>query len=69
MISPFTHTLLIGTKLEVYTSSLAFGQMRQEIVDGVGQGFPALVFMIGTLAGMAGGFLALLALRLAVGAD
>ena len=29
----------------------------------------ALVFMIGTLAGMAGGFLTLLAFRLAGGAD
>ena len=35
----------------------------------LGQGFLALVFMIGTLAGMAGGFLALLAFRLASGAD
>ena len=33
----------------------------------LGQGFLALVFMIGTLAGMAGGFLALLAFRLAGG--
>ena len=33
------------------------------------RGFLALVFMIGTLAGMAGGFLALLAVRLASGAD
>ena len=32
-------------------------------------GFLALVFMIVTLAGMAGGFLALLAFRLAVGAN
>ena len=35
----------------------------------LGRGFLALVFMIGTLAGMAGGFLALLAVRLAGGAD
>ena len=35
----------------------------------LGQGFLALVFVIGTLAGMAGGFLALLAFRLAGGAD
>ena len=35
----------------------------------LGKGFIALVFMIGTLAGLAGGFLALLALRLAGGAD
>ena len=35
----------------------------------LGQGFLALVFMIGTLAGMAGGFLALLASRLAGGGD
>ena len=35
----------------------------------LGRGFLALVFMIGTLAGLAGGFLALLAVRLAVGAD
>ena len=35
----------------------------------LGSGFLALVFMIGTLAGMAGGFLALLAVRLASGAD
>ena len=35
----------------------------------LGQGFLALVFMIGTLAGMAGGFLALLAFRLAGGVD
>ena len=34
-----------------------------------GRGFLALVFMIGTLAGTAGGFLALLAVRLASGAD
>ena len=35
----------------------------------LGRGFLALVFMIGTLAGLAGGFLALLAVRLASGAD
>ncbi len=35
----------------------------------LGRGFLALVFMIGTLAGLAGGFLALLAFRLAGGAD
>ena len=35
----------------------------------LGQGFLALVFMIGTLAGLVGGFLALLAARLASGAD
>ena len=35
----------------------------------LGHGFLALVFMIGTLAGLAGGFLALLAFRLAGGAD
>ena len=35
----------------------------------LGGGFLALVFMIGTLAGLAGGFLALLAIRLAGGAD
>ena len=35
----------------------------------MGQGFLALVFMIGTLAGLVGGFLALLAFRLASGAD
>ena len=34
----------------------------------LGRGFLALVFMIGTLAGMAGGFLALLAFRLVGGA-
>ena len=33
----------------------------------LGRGFLALVFMIGTLAGLAGGFLALLAVRLAGG--
>ena len=31
----------------------------------MGQGFLALVFMIGTLAGLAGGFLVLMAFRLA----
>ena len=35
----------------------------------VGRGFLALVFMIGTLAGLAGGFLALMVFRLAGGAD
>ena len=35
----------------------------------LGRGFLALVFMIGTLAGLAGGFLALLVFRLAGGAD
>ena len=35
----------------------------------LGQGFLALVFMIGTLAGRAGGFLALLVFRLTGGAD
>ena len=35
----------------------------------LGRGFLALVFMIGTLAGLAGGFLALLAVRLAGSAD
>ena len=35
----------------------------------LGKGFLALVFMIGTLAGLVGGFLALLAVRLASGAD
>ena len=35
----------------------------------LGQVFLALVFMIGTLAGMAGGFLALLAFRFAGGGD
>ena len=33
------------------------------------RGFLALVFMIGTLAGLAGGFLALMAVRLADGAN
>ena len=35
----------------------------------LGQGFLALVFMIGTLAGLVGGFLALMVFRLAGGAD
>ena len=35
----------------------------------MGQGFLALVFMIGTLAGLAGGFVALLAFWFASGAD
>ena len=35
----------------------------------LGKGFIALVFMIGTLAGLTGGFLALLAFRLAGGTD
>ena len=38
-------------------------------LKSLGRGFLALVFMIGTLAGLAGGFLALLAIRLAGGAD
>ena len=33
----------------------------------LGQGFIALVFMIGTLAGLAGGFLAVMMVRLAGG--
>ena len=35
----------------------------------LGKGFIALVFMIGTLAGLTSGFLALLAFRLAGGTD
>ena len=35
----------------------------------MGRGFLALVFMIGTLAGLVGGFLALLLVRLAGGAN
>ena len=35
----------------------------------LGKGFLALVFMISTLAGLAGGFLALMVFRLAGGAD
>ena len=35
----------------------------------LGKGFIALVFMIGTLAGLAGGFLAVMMVRLAGGAD
>ena len=35
----------------------------------LGQGFLALVFMIGTLAGLVGGFLALMVVQLAGGAD
>ena len=35
----------------------------------MGRGFLALVFMIGTLAGLVGGFLALLLVRLADGAN
>ena len=35
----------------------------------LGRGFLALVFMIGTLAGLAGGFVAVLVFRLAAGAD
>ena len=35
----------------------------------LGRGFLTLVFMIGTLAGIAGGFVALLAFRLTSGAD
>ena len=35
----------------------------------LGKGFIALVFMIGTLAGLAGGFLVLMVFRLAGGAD
>ena len=35
----------------------------------LGKGFLALVFMIGTLAGLVGGFLAVMMVRLAGGAD
>ena len=35
----------------------------------LGKGFIALVFMIGTLAGVAGGFLAVMMIRLAGGSD
>ena len=44
------------------------GQARLKL-KYMGRGFLALVFMIGTLAGVVGGFLALLLVRLAGGAN
>ena len=48
-----------GARVETLTVRLKY----------LGRGFLALVFMIGTLAGLAAGFLALLAFRLAGGGD
>ena len=59
----------IETWQEALESLLAQVETSRVRLKYLGQGFLALVFMIGTLAGMAGGFLALLALRLAGGAD
>ena len=59
----------IETWQEAAESLLAQVETSRVRLKYLGQGFLALVFMIGTLAGMAGGFLALLAVRLASGAD
>ena len=57
------------TLLKSAESLLAQVETSRVRLKYLGQGFLALVFMIGTLAGMAGGFLALLAFRLAGGGD
>ena len=51
------------------TGSVAQVETLRVRLKYLGRGFLALVFMIGTLAGIAGGFVALLAFRLAGGAN
>ena len=57
-----------GARIETWHKSaeslLAQVETSRVRLKYMGQGFLALVFMIGTLAGLVGGFLALLAFRL-----
>ena len=54
---------------EVAGSLMAQVETLRVQLKYLGKGFLALVFMIGTLAGLAGGFLVLMVFRLAGAAD
>ena len=67
-----SHRELKGYMATWYTTSkslLAEVEQARLQLKYMGRGFLALVFMIGTLAGLAGGFFALMAFRLAGGAN
>ena len=70
-----SHRELKGYVAQAETWHKSAGELMAQIetlrvrLKYLGRGFLVLVFMIGTLAGLAGGFLALLAFRLAGGVD
>ena len=70
-----SHQELQGSVARIETWQKAVESLLEQVETSrvqlkyMGKGFIALVFMIGTLAGLAGGFLALMAFRLAGGAD
>ena len=70
-----SHRDLKGYVAQIETWHEAAGELMAQAetlrvrLKYLGQGFIALVFMIGTLAGLAGGFLAVMMFRLAGGSD